>query len=58
MTTQPEAVNLEESPAKNISNETTLKSEASWLQIIHAEIIGKQLQRFFLKKETLLIILV
>ncbi|EIE86778.1 hypothetical protein RO3G_11489 [Rhizopus delemar RA 99-880] len=40
MTTQPEAVNLEESPAKNISNETTLKSEASWLQIIHAEIIA------------------
>lgn len=51
MTTQPEAVNLEESPAKNISNETTLKSEASWLQIIHAEIIGKQLQRFFFKKK-------
>ncbi|KAG0746337.1 hypothetical protein G6F57_000076 [Rhizopus arrhizus] len=40
MTTQPEAVNLEESPAKNILNETTLKSEASWLQIIHAEIIA------------------
>jgi hypothetical protein len=50
MTTQPEAVNLEKSPAKNILNETTLKSEASWLQIIHAEIIGKQLQRFKKKK--------